>query len=141
MYSSTFHKMIIKDLGTVKFVALTIHCCMSIENSNDMNYRDHKWASGIRYELDIIHYRWESQWMFCSYYHLYLYCSSKLVLAHAVLLKKNHLKSILCSSLTFVISSIRNIIMMTLLIWTINLSNHFCCVYCQNYVFHPKCCS
>ena len=78
--------------------------------------------------------------MFCSYYLLYFYCSSKLVLTHAVLLKKNNLKSILCSSLTFVISSIRNIIMITLLIWTINLSNNFCCDYCQNYVFHPKCC-
>jgi hypothetical protein len=32
----------------------------------------------------------------------------------------------LCSSLTFVISSIRNIIMIILLIWIINLSNHFC---------------
>jgi hypothetical protein len=37
----------------------------------------------------------------------YLYCSSKLVLAHAVLLKKNNLKSILCSSLSTFVSSIR----------------------------------
>ena len=28
---------------------------MSIENSNDMSYRDQKWVSGIRYELDSIH--------------------------------------------------------------------------------------
>ena len=28
---------------------------MSIENSNDMSYRDQKWVSGTRYELDSIH--------------------------------------------------------------------------------------
>jgi hypothetical protein len=28
---------------------------MSIENSNDMNYRDQKLVSDIRYELDSIH--------------------------------------------------------------------------------------
>jgi hypothetical protein len=28
---------------------------MSIENSNDMRYRDPKWVSGIIYELDSIH--------------------------------------------------------------------------------------
>ena len=70
-------------------VIRSIDCCMSIENSNDMSYRDQKWVSGIRYELDSIHNRWESQWMFCSHYLSYFYCSSKLVLAHAVLLKKN----------------------------------------------------
>jgi hypothetical protein len=70
-------------------VIRSIDCCMSIENSNDMSYRDQKWVSGIRYELDSIHNRWESEWMFCSYYLSYCYCSSKLVLAHAVLLKKN----------------------------------------------------
>ena len=131
-------KMIIKDLATVKSVALTIDCCMSIENSNDMSYRDQKWISGIKYELDSIHNRWESQWMLGSYYLSYLYCFSTLVLAHAVLLKKNNLKSILSSSLSTFVSSIRNIGMITLLIWTIDLSNHRCCVYCQNYVFQPK---
>ena len=111
---------------------------MSIEKSHDMRYRDQKWASGTIYELDSIHNRWESQWMFCSYYLSYSYCSSKLVLAHAVLLKKNNLKSILCSSLSTFVSSIRTISMITLLIWTIDLSNHRWCVYCQNYVFQPK---
>ena len=77
--------------------------------------------------------------MLCSYYLSYLYCSRTLVLAQAVLLKKNNLKSILCSSLTTFVSSIRNIIMVTLLIWTIDLSNHCCCAYFQNYIFHPKC--
>jgi hypothetical protein len=46
----------------------------AMENSNDMSYRDQKWVSSIRYELDSIHNRWESQWMFCSYYLSYFYC-------------------------------------------------------------------
>jgi organic radical activating enzyme len=122
-------------LGHSVICSIDYYCCMSIKHSNDMNQ---KWASIIRYELDSIHNRWESQWMFCSYYHSYVYCSSHLVLAFGVLLKKNILKSILCSSLTTFVSSIRNIIMITLLIWTIALSNHCCCVYCQNYLFQPK---
>jgi hypothetical protein len=34
---------------------LTIDCCMSIENENDMKYRNQNLVCGIRYELDIIH--------------------------------------------------------------------------------------
>ena len=34
---------------------MTIDCCMSIENSNDMSYRTQKCVRGTRYELDSIH--------------------------------------------------------------------------------------
>jgi hypothetical protein len=62
----------------------------------------------------------------------------KIIMCYLPPCRREQIRPIVCSSLTHFGSSIHYISMITLLTWTIDLSNLRCCVYCQNYVFQPK---